>query len=1597
LTVVAFYSNGHISRSIASYHSDIHIEKSGEYDRVTLENSFHYTTEVGFPELPVYVQSFVVPLDAKLNGVTVNGINRQKLEGVFYVYPAQPPMPAVQYNADDFTPPNPAVYRSSKPYPGKQAEIISDDVYLGYRIVTVQLYPVEYIPLTRELYLCSFNFSLNYSANTKQANDNGFEMQTQSLYRYEKNKKNVKFCVENPEAVEGYDTKVQYVVEGDSIIYDFSPSLNTKGDGTRSQTVSVLNEQIPDYIIITNNALKPAFQTLANWKTKKGIFSVIVTTEEIDANYLGSDIQEKIRNYLIEANNKWGAGLYVLLGGDINIVPARIVYGYDEMLFPADRYYYTSDTWSIHHDNVFSSNNTLSIINILGRIPVSNTQEVTVYTNKVIKYEKANGLGDLNYLKNHLYADAYMNDRYGYLSDFAVKRIKNSGNTYSSSWINHRFICDNADCSGDPAWYTPSGSDCGNGNTNGDIELNRNNFLSCLNTGANLGNGKFHFIYHMDHSSAVGIGTSSKDKNESIRRTEADNLTNGTSYQILMSGGCNPANFAFDCFGKHYIMNSNGGGVAFIGNTDSGWTNEYYQLDYFLDPLHTSTNYPSMGRYDIGSAYNNVSINTRSDNWRLHLLGEPEMQVWTNVPQTFNVTLPSSVTTGQSSLAVNISGLNLPQDETALICLQKGSEVYETRMVSGNGSYTFPVSPATTGAISVTVTAHNYFPVEKSVPVTKGTAPNPVIESVNFVDNGSSGSIGNSNGQNDAGETVRLQVELKNTGGSATKNNLTVTLKSASGYITKLDSMLVLSPIATDSTVILQFRYQIDKDAPEILSNAANPVRFVLELKDPSTFGQREYIIKRPFNIDVFATDLQQRNKEIVSNAGNVVTFNMELQNVGKAPSTGLTATLKVNSVIVGSNSYPVIGRFDTKTAANVFQFTIPQGQTVTTVPLKLEVANTYGKMWSFDFTLAKPDTVNGLDFVAGVDNIVVKWDTLSGSGGYNIYRCDADDNDIAVGNYIKLNTVPVSHNFFKDNHELAPLTKYYYKVAAVSQSGMKGDAVRVLAWTSYPSTGFFPMQIDMSGASRIVTSIITDDVNNDGYSEIFTHFDGGDISEKGYIVGLDYEGRDLFDIDHNITTNSGFAQFNASMQAPVATGDLFANGSKQIISASREMKYRNNIITCHVAKDDNGDGLPDVLWQNQTTYTYSKGAIVSNLDNSSDGSMEIVLKGDLNSGAQTGKDIQVFSNTGILLYTFGNRSNYSALAVADLDEDGDMEIIAGDPNGVFIWHHNGTPYSTNPIFSRQGYYFHSSPVICDLNDDGQKEIVITASKHTTSAQDGPTNGIIYVLKPNGTVLQGWPTQSFPIASRDISQEVSVGDLYNDGNLYVVTFAQDYAKVWDKSGNIISSTYLRGVYGTQNVPVLADVDGDDIADILAESQTEGKLYAIKPDGTNVVGFPLHADIKFSRASPCVTDLNNSGKNTIIAGSGNKVYAWETNGYPSRIEWGMERFNAQNTGEYFKHCSETVITANTVWNSNMEVCGDIVVQSGTLTLNSGCTLKMNSETKIIVQPGAKLAVNGGTITNMYPNVLWQGIVVQGSTTTPQHEQTQGSVILTNATI
>ena len=75
---------------------------------------------------------------------------------------------------------------------------------------------------------------------------------------------------------------------------------------------------------------------------------------------------------------------------------------------------------------------------------------------------------------------------------------------------------------------------------------------------------------------------------------------------------------------------------------------------------------------------------------------------------------------------------------------------------------------------------------------------------------------------------------------------------------------------------------------------------------------------------------------------------------------------------------------------------------------------------------------------------------------------------------------------------------------------------------------------------------------------------------------------------------------------------------------------------------------------------------------------------------------------------------------------------------------------------------------------------------------------------------------------------------------------------------------------------------------------------------------------------------------------------------------------------------------------MKFYQDIVIKSGN-TLTVQCEVQFVPDAKIIVEPGAKLIIDGGKLTNdNYYRTFWQGIEVWGNHNLPQTETNQGVV-------
>jgi hypothetical protein len=146
------------------------------------------------------------------------------------------------------------------------------------------------------------------------------------------------------------------------------------------------------YVIVVPEAWKDEFNNFIKIKESKGIKTYVVTLEWINANYNGKDISEKIKEFTKDAFNNWKI-IYLLLVGDNNIIPIR----QQTITFKCtDAYFSCLDSdWNEAEKVKMVYNMADEFIPlkdwmpdiIVGRMPISNIQDLRNIIQKVIIYE----------------------------------------------------------------------------------------------------------------------------------------------------------------------------------------------------------------------------------------------------------------------------------------------------------------------------------------------------------------------------------------------------------------------------------------------------------------------------------------------------------------------------------------------------------------------------------------------------------------------------------------------------------------------------------------------------------------------------------------------------------------------------------------------------------------------------------------------------------------------------------------------------------------------------------------------------------------------------------------------------------------------------------------------------------------------------------------------------------------------------------------------------------------------------------------------------------------------------------------------------------
>jgi len=94
--------------------------------------------------------------------------------------------------------------------------------------------------------------------------------------------------------------------------------------------------------------------------------------------------------------------------------------------------------------------------------------------------------------------------------------------------------------------------------------------------------------------------------------------------------------------------------------------------------------------------------------------------------------------------------------------------------------------------------------------------------------------------------------------------------------------------------------------------------------------------------------------------------------------------------------------------------------------------------------------------------------------------------------------------------------------------------------------------------------------------------------------------------------------------------------------------------------------------------------------------------------------------------------------------------------------------------------------------------------------------------------------------------------------------------------------------------------------------------------------------------------------------------------------------------------EWIVYHSQTWDFAIRMFQNIVVKSGT-TLTITCEVQMPAGSRILVEKGAKLIVDGGRITSYHARTRWNGIEVVGNVNQPSNAAYQGTLILQNGAI
>ncbi|MFP4446138.1 MAG: C25 family cysteine peptidase [Desulfosudaceae bacterium] len=501
--------------------------------RPVIGNTPHRSSP-GLPVLPVVPTRLALPAGHELDAIRVTPGREMSLPGNFRVAHGQTSYPLRPGVRPEKTEKNRAVYESDTPFPGKLYDIAGVHKKRGVSLLLVNLHPVVYRPQSGRL---SWYDTMTVTVTTRPST--GARSQTGALPYKPAAAGQLEGSVENPEMIDSYQAANETP----------SPTAESRVLPRSEARYALITSQA----IIDDDTVSPTVADFMAHRQSQGLSTAVVSMESILAEpaYVGRDDAETLRNFIIDAYLHRNTE-YVLLGGDVNIIPLRQLRcragAYTEEI-PSDLYYQCldgdfnsdgDDYWGEPTDGEDGGDVDLMAEIHVGRASAEDAAELSNFFYKTMAYE--NSAAEASYLTTALMAGEWLG--FGGISEYGEAdleeiRLGSSNHDYTTAGFAAfpNFTVDTLYDSDTYEWPA--------GDLIDDIDSDI-----------------YGIIVHDGHGQTYQV--------MKLYLDDADQLNN-TNPIFGYSQACLPGAFDTDCIAEHLTTSTRHGMFAGVYNSREGW------------------------------------------------------------------------------------------------------------------------------------------------------------------------------------------------------------------------------------------------------------------------------------------------------------------------------------------------------------------------------------------------------------------------------------------------------------------------------------------------------------------------------------------------------------------------------------------------------------------------------------------------------------------------------------------------------------------------------------------------------------------------------------------------------------------------------------------------------------------------------------------------------------------------------------------------------------------------------------------------------------------------------------------------------------------